>query len=360
MASTPRLGDSAGLVEILVTTADAPARDRILLDAVQASGLAASTALWRPIGVRGSAPVWTRLLSRGSLERSPSRPDIEAVERGESGAEVAPGRWVLLAGKGEGRVAMVLCGSKAGPDELDRLEALLTILAVLDPPQPTTWLQRMPSLLPRRGTDPRGLGRALLEHLTSRDGAVEASSRHEASAAASASRPLAAGSEPVPAPCEDEGFGPPLPAVRRSLAGARPWLAERGLGVRLVVRGRLDAPTRVPQRVLEELVTELLRAVRSEGADPIPGRRILRVGLRDEPSAWHLRIAGVPADPGAAPGITFGRLELPIGAPRPAEHVLVRFLAAGGVLRSQGSDFGAAGWFLRLPKPQGGRLLDPL
>src|SRR5690606_4759913 len=34
MATTPRIGDAAGLVETLVTTADAPARDRILLEAV--------------------------------------------------------------------------------------------------------------------------------------------------------------------------------------------------------------------------------------------------------------------------------------------------------------------------------------
>ena len=342
MATTPRIVNAAGLVETLVTTADAPARDRILLEAIFASGLAAGVALWRPLG-RTGASQWSRLLSRGSLDRVPSRAELEAVERGERPSELAADRHVLLTGRGEGRVALTLGGFRAGEDELDRLEALLTVLAVLDPPAPTTWMQRMPSLLPRRNHDAKVWGQALLEHLRAEPPIDGRDAQPTEEPRLQRGRP----SELV----EEEEPAPPVAAVRCGLARSQSWLAEQGLAARLVVRGRLEVPTRVPATVLADLVSELLLGVRCSGADPGADRGLLRLGLREESSAWHLRIAQVPDDRGPSPPLRFQHLELPIGAPRPAEHVLVRFLAAGGVLRAQGSSGEPSGWFLRLPKP---------
>lgn len=348
MATTPRLQDPASLVETLVEAAGAPARDRILVEAIQASGLAAGVALWRPLGGRGKAGVWTRLLARGDLNRAPGRAEIEARERGELPAELPLGRRLLVVGRGEARVALSLAGFRASEVELDRLEALLGVLVALDPPQPTGWMRRLPSLLPQRGHDPRGLGRALLEQLAQAPGepALPQQPRDVEMAGGRAGH--------VPGSSPEPPATPPLPALRKALARAATHLADHGLAVRLVVRGAIQAPTRVPAWALTEVVEGLLRGIRSGAPAGCEGLSPLRLGLREEPAAWHLRIAPIPDGRTARSELCFAPLALPIGAPRPAEHALVVFLAAGGVLRAEGAGGSPSGWFLRLPKPRPG------
>ncbi len=164
MANEARLRALAPLLELLVESGDASLCDRLLLEAVLASGAARSAALWR-LAEDGS---WAETVSRGDPLPLPSRQVVEAVAQGRLRSELLPDRRVLVAR--EAGLAIALGGLSSREEDLDMVEALLLArVAVQSPSAPSdTWASPLPSSsLSKEVGEPRQLLHDLRNVLTS-------------------------------------------------------------------------------------------------------------------------------------------------------------------------------------------------
>lgn len=121
------------LIDRLIETADAPQRDRILLEAVACKPWVEAAALWRPgSDGPGFGARWHQVLARGPADCLPERDAIHSVVCGEHPADFYPGVRVLQAGEGRHSFALAVACRDVPDEESELLEALLMLFSVID------------------------------------------------------------------------------------------------------------------------------------------------------------------------------------------------------------------------------------
>ena len=119
------------LIESLMDSTDARARQRMILDAVVELGIARGGALWSEFGPR---PEFQLLTSVGAPDCCPSAELVAAVARGDFARDAIPGQTLLLAGRAPRRLALSLTELVDREQWEDMLEAVLILSWQLDRP----------------------------------------------------------------------------------------------------------------------------------------------------------------------------------------------------------------------------------
>lgn len=275
MGSTQLRTGWSTLVQALVDSEGQGLRARILLECVAREPWVQACGLWRR---EKRADEWTCLLARGAPELLPGQCLLSEVAAGRTPADLLSGRGLLIAGHGEGALALTYAGIPELEADLDLLSGLLHVARLADAAESRDGGARVEAFvpaLPRTPAAPRGRPReaqqdcqpaALLSEVCDAERAPCARSRI----------PLECELEPGAETCRVALHGPEfVRAVRNLIANAREALEHTQEGGRIRVSLRRSAEARLLLVGVEDtgpgLPSAVLQALRARGPEDLPG-----------------------------------------------------------------------------------------